>query len=138
MSTILKTTKYTVISFIGYIASTSIIIGIVMSIWLSQQDTAQLSAQQLSLLAEESITIQFISAVLGLLATFIIGYVLCKKTIQNEVTTIKAFTVTITLFSILSIVLHPEHHVIYQVAKLITPIAACFASFKMASKHLAK
>ena len=138
MSTIYQTTKYTLVAFICYIISTIILSGVMMSMWISRQEILDLNPSQIEALANQSIPIQFMSAVIGFVATLIISYVLCKKTLKDGLTTIKAFAVALTLFSILGIFLHPEHHVIYQVAKLFSPAIICLLSLKLAAKDSAR
>ncbi|WNC68264.1 hypothetical protein RI845_17315 [Thalassotalea nanhaiensis] len=137
MSTVYQTTKYTLVAFICYIISTVILSGVMMSIWISDQNITGLSPQQIEALANQSIPIQFMSAVIGFVATLIISYVLCKKTLKDGLTTIKAFAVALTFFSMLGIFLHPEHHVIYQVAKLFSPAIICLLGLKLAARHSA-
>jgi hypothetical protein len=135
MSTTFATTKLFTIAFFGYLITSIILAAILMSVWLSGQNTQEMTPVQLQNLAESSLIIQFWSAVIGTVTALVISMILAHKTRHENNSAIIGFSVLLTCFSLLSIWLHPEHHIIYQAIKPLSPFLVCFFGYWLMTKR---
>ena len=126
MSTKFATTKLFTIAFFGYLIITITLAALLLSLWLSGQNTQDMNQIQLQILAESSLEIQFCSAVIGVATALFINMVLAHKTRHENNSALIVFTVLLTCLSLLSIWLHPEHSMIYQLMKPVSPAVVCF------------
>jgi len=134
MSITFKTIKLFTIAFFSYLIITIILAAIIMSIWLSGQNIQELDQGQLQTLAESSLMIQLYSAAIGVITALFISMVLAHKTRHENNSAIIGFTVLLTAFSVLSIWLHPEHSMFYQLVKPISPAVVCFFGYWLINK----
>ncbi len=135
MSTIFRTTKLFSVAFVGYLVITIILAAILMSVWLSGQNTQEMTKVQLQILAESSLIIQLLSAVIGTVTALVISMVLAHKTRHENNSAIIGFSVLLTCFSLFSVWAHPEHHMIYQVTKPVLPFLVCFLGYWLMTKR---
>ena len=135
MSTRFKTTKLFTIAFFSYLIITVILAAILISLWLPGQDIQGLNQVQLQVLAGSSSTIQFCSALIGSATALIISMVLAHKTRHINNSAIIGFTILLTCYSVLSIWLHPEHNLVYQLIKPILPAMVCFLGYCLVIKR---
>ncbi len=135
MSTTFKTTKLFTVAFVGYLVTTIILAAIFMSVWLSGQNTQEMTTVQLQVLAESSLIIQFWSAVIGTVTALVISMIIAHKTRQENNSAMIGFSVLLTCFSLLSIWLHPEHHITYQIIKPVMPFLVCFLGYRLITQR---
>lgn len=136
MSTTFKTTTLFTVAFVGYVITTIILAAILIAVWLPGQNTQEMNQVQLQNLAESSLTIQFLSAVIGAVTALIISMILAHKTRHENNSAIIGFGVLLTCFSLLGIWLHPEHHMIYQVMKPVSPFLVCFFGYWLMTRRV--
>jgi len=138
MSTKLRNTKLTLMAFISYIVITIILASVLMSVWLANQDVQGLEPVQIQALANTSSTIAFASALIGSITGLFISLVLANKTQDLQFKPVIYLAVILTIYSILSIYLHPEHSTFHQILKLFVPSLVCFISIKLVVKQSVK
>ncbi len=132
MSKNINTIKTTLAYFLIYVVSTTIISGVLVTVWMSGQNIEGLSSIEVQLLAETSITIQIASGAIGFTVCTILSILLALKTAQSNFKALYYFALTLTCYSIMGVMLHPEHAIVHQLLKLIVPGVIAYSSMKWA------
>ena len=132
--------KSLVIAFLMYVVTTVILAVMLSVFWQSGIDTSAYSQQQLINMAAQSKLLTVGSMVIGSTMAVICAYFTTRRTGRNSYKHAVYFAGILTLYGILGIFLHPEHHVIQQAAKLLAPLPLCllgawFAIANTNNKH---
>ena len=132
--------KSLVIAFLMYVITT-VILAVALSVfWQSGIDTSAYTQQQLIDMAAQSNLLTVGSMIIGSVVAVICAYFITRRTGNDSYKHAMYFAGVLTLYGILGIFLHPEHHVIQQAAKLLAPLPLCllgawFAIAKTNNKH---
>jgi len=129
--------KWVVIGFITYMLLTVIAAGVLTSVWMAGQDLADLSQQQVSLMAETAPFITMWSVVIGVLVTLFVSMLVTKKSNKKDFANAIGLSVCLTLYGVLSVYLHPEHAFLQQVGKLLCPLVICLLGAYLTQKFTA-
>ncbi len=127
MKTNMTTLKTLGFTFLLYVALTVTGAIVLTGIWQTGADVNTLSHQQLTMMAAQSDMINLGSAVIGALAAVVCAMFATRRTPGAPYRPAMYFALLLVAYGVLGIVLHPEHSVIQQIGKLVTPVPLCLA-----------
>lgn len=111
--------------FVIYVVST-VFLAVILSIaWQAGIDTTGYTPQQLVQMADNSSLLTVGATIIGSTMSVICAYMITRRTGDNGYKHAVCFAACLILYGVISIVLHPEHHIIQQVAKLLAPVPLC-------------
>ncbi len=110
--------KAPVISFVTYLLATMIATAVLIQIWMP----AGMPIEQVAQLAETDPFVTFWGGVIGLVTCTLCAMLTTKLSKQTGLKNAVAFGGLLILYGIASIVLHPEHSLLHQVSKVLSPI----------------
>lgn len=124
------------LTFLLYIVSTVVMAVLLSLYWQSGIDTALYTQQQLVEMASTSPLINIGSTLIGSGMAVICAYLITSRTGSNSYKHAVYFAGSLILYGIISIVLHPEHEVMQQVAKIVAPVPLCLLGAWLANVSL--
>ena len=113
--------------FILYLFLTSVAASIYMAIWIQSQGATSLNQVELAQLAQVSIDVQIVSGLIGLAGLLTVALLIWRRKSGDKRALLRQFLICLLLFSFQSVLLHIEHHWLYQVLKVAIPILCIIA-----------
>ncbi|MFT4939805.1 MAG: hypothetical protein ACI88A_002854 [Paraglaciecola sp.] len=117
--------KWSIWGLFTYVFLTIIGSVILSSMWMSQNDIAGLSSQEIGILMEQDTGFAIYTSMLGLLSALFCGWFVSIKTQGGNYTAALIIAVCLAVYGSIGIVVHPEHQVLHQIGKIVVPFVAC-------------
>lgn len=124
-------TRYSFIGFALYIVATVIASVLLMSFWVATGPNAGMSQESLAELAANNHFIQFASQIIGITVTLAVAMFVTKLDKNANYRSAIGLAVCLTVYGILSVVLHPEHEFYRQVLKVVLPVTLSFLGARL-------
>lgn len=113
--------KWALIAIFTYLLLTVLGSAILSSIWMADYDVMQLSAEQIATVLNNDTKLNIYLAIVGSVSAVICFLLVMWRSDNKELGTLLVLVVFLTLYGAVSISLHPEHHLVHQLLKLIMP-----------------
>ncbi|GAA0855037.1 hypothetical protein [Aliiglaciecola litoralis] len=124
--------KWSLLGLIIYLIITVIGSVFLSSTWMANNDISNLSSQQISLLMDKDVSLALYTSLLGGLSALFCGWLATKKAGSNHYNTALILASCLAVYGAISIMLHPEHQLLHQAAKIIGPFLMCGLGAKLA------
>lgn len=117
--------KWSLLTILCFFAITIVGSAVLSSIWMAQNDITGLSPKDIGVLMDNDTTFAIYTSLLGALAAVFCGWFVTLKTAANNYVGALIIAIFLASYGVLSILMHPDHLLIHQVSKLISPFLTC-------------
>ena len=122
MSTYFKIAAKSVLALVIYFVLSSLLSVVVSSFWVTQMSQTGITPEEMLRLSETDGFLQLASALIGGCTLVLVAYLFTKVKKLRSTPAMFAFAWMLIAVGALSVVLHPLHHELHQVAKFIGPV----------------
>lgn len=117
--------KWSLLTILCFFAITIVGSAVLSSIWMAQNDITGLSPKDIGVLMDNDRTFAIYTSLLGALAAVFCGWLVTLKTAANNYVAAIIIATFLAGYGVLGIFIHPDHHLLHQVGKLIAPFLMC-------------
>ncbi|MDC0603406.1 hypothetical protein OAP14_10370 [Aliiglaciecola sp.] len=117
--------KWSLLTILCFFVITIIGAAVLSSVWMAQNDIAGLSPQQIGVLMDKDTAFSIYTSLLGTIAALFCGWLVTRKTAANNYVGAIIIAILLASYGVLSIFMHPDHHMLHQVRKLVPPFLVC-------------